>query len=147
VTVALLDVNALIALLWEEHPFHKRCAEWLAAEASAGWATCPITEAGCIRLLSNPAFTANPPSVLSALRVLQAATESGTNHRFWKDDMPLSALSARWTRGLSHKQVTDAYLLALAIHHKGCLVTFDKKIMSLAGDGNMERDALVILRA
>jgi predicted nucleic acid-binding protein len=61
--------------------------------------------------------------------------------------MPLSALSARWTRGLSHKQVTDAYLLALAIHHKGCLVTFDKKIMSLAGDGNMERDALVILRA
>jgi len=147
VTVALLDVNALIALLWEEHPFHKRCIQWFTGESSAGWATCPITEARCVRLLSNPAFTASPPSVLSAIRVLHTATESGSNHHFWKDDVPLSALSARWSRGLSHKHITDAYLLALAIHNKGCLVTFDAKMVALASDGNMEREAFVILGA
>jgi hypothetical protein len=146
-TTALLDVNALIALLWQEHPFHNRCVEWFTTAASAGWATCPVTESGFVRLLSNPAFTANPPSVSSALRVLQTATESGANHQFWKDDLPLSTLRARWSRGLNHKQITDAYLLALTVHHRGCLVTFDAKMVALAGDGNMERDRLEILRA
>jgi hypothetical protein len=147
VRVGLLDVNALIALLWEEHPFHKRCAEWFASAGNGGWATCPMTESGCVRILSTPAFTPNPPSVVSALRLLQTATESDTNHRFWSDDLPLSSLRVRWSRGLGHKQVTDAYLLALAIHHTGSLVTFDSRIVALAADGNLERDALVILRA
>ena len=143
---ALLDVNALIALLWEEHPFHKRCMEWFAGATGAGWATCPISESGCVRLLSTPAFTANPPSVASALRILQLATESGSNHHFWSDDLRLSALSVRWSKGLGHKQITDAYLLALAIHHEGCLVTFDSRIVSLAGEGTLDRSALLILR-
>jgi toxin-antitoxin system PIN domain toxin len=146
VRLPLLDVNVLIALLWEEHPFHKRCAEWFAGVAKAGWATCPMTEAGCVRILSSPAFTANPPSVASALRILQTATESATGHHFWNDDLPLSALRARWSRGLSHKQITDAYLLALAIHHEGCVVTFDSKMRTLAGDGNMRAEALLILK-
>jgi toxin-antitoxin system PIN domain toxin len=146
-SVGLLDVNALIALLWEEHPFHKRCIEWFAKAARTGWATCPMTESGCVRVLSTPAFTANPPSVASAMRILQTATESGTNHHFWSDDLPVSVLRARWSRGLGHKQITDAYLLALVIHHKGTLVTFDSRMEALAGDGNMRRDALVILRA
>jgi toxin-antitoxin system PIN domain toxin len=146
VSVALLDVNALIALLWEEHPFHKRCMEWFAGVANAGWATCPITESGCVRLLSTPAFTANPPSVFSALRILQTATESGRNHHFWSDDLPLSTLRARWGKGLRHKQITDAYLLALAMHHEGCLVTFDTRMEALAGAGDLEQAGLVILR-
>ena len=145
--VALLDVNVLIAMLWEEHPFHKRCWEWFASAASAGWATCPITEAGCVRLLSNAAFTAHPPSVLSALRLLTDATESTPYHRFWEDALPLSTLENRWAGGLRHKQITDAYLLALAIHNEGCLVTFDAKMLALAADGSQERDALIILRA
>jgi uncharacterized protein len=146
VTIGLLDVNALVALLWEEHPFHTRCAEWFAGATKAGWATCPITESGCVRLLSNPAFTANPPSVGSALRLLQTATESGSDHHFWNDDLPVSVLRARWSKGLGHKQITDAYLLALAIHHKGSLVTFDLRTSALAGEGNMEHDALLVLR-
>ncbi len=145
-SVGLLDVNALIALLWEEHPFHKRCADWFAGAANTGWATCPMTESGCVRILSTPAFTANPPSVASALRLVQTATESNKNHHFWSDDLPLSALRARWGSGLGHKQITDAYLLALAIHHKGSLVTFDSRMIALAGEGNMEQKALVILR-
>lgn len=144
--VALLDVNVLIALLWEEHPFHKRCMEWFTSAASAGWATCPITQSGCVRLLSNPAFTAHPPSVISALRILQTATESASKHYFWNDDLPLSTLRMRWGRGLGHKQVTDAYLIALALHHHGSVVTFDSRMEALAGQGNVRGDALVILR-
>jgi len=147
VTVTLLDVNALIGLLWEEHPFHDRCTEWFSRASADGWATCPITESGFVRLVSNPAFTANPPSVLSALRLLKTETEAGANHHFWKDDVPVSGLGSRWSKGLGHKQITDAYLLALTLHNKGRLVTFDAKMVALARDGNMERDALIILRA
>jgi toxin-antitoxin system PIN domain toxin len=146
VSVALLDVNALIALLWEEHPFHKTCMEWFAGATRGGWATCPITASGCVRVLSNPAFTANPPSVNSALRILQTTTESAGNHHFWIDDLPLAALRARWSKGLGHKQVTDAYLLALAIHHRGKLVTFDARMVALASEGRMERGSLLVLR-
>jgi toxin-antitoxin system PIN domain toxin len=146
VSFGLLDVNALIALLWEEHPFHKRCAEWFIRSANAGWATCPITESGCVRVLCTPAFTANPPSVHSAIRLIQAATESGSNHHSLRDDLPLSAVGARWRNRLGHKQITDAYLLALAMHHKAKLVTFDRRMEVLAPEGSVEREALVILR-
>ena len=107
-SVGLLDVNALIALLWEEHPFHGRCAEWFARSAKNGWATCPITESGCVRVLCTPAFTANPPSVQAAIRMIKTATESGRNHRFWMDDLPLSAVGTRWHDRLGPKQITDA---------------------------------------
>jgi toxin-antitoxin system PIN domain toxin len=146
VSIGLLDVNALIALLWEEHPFHKCCADWFAKSGKEGWATCPMTESGCVKILSTPAFTANPPSVVSALRILQTAAESSGNHHFWNDDLPLSALRLRWSSGLGHKQVTDAYLLSLAIHHKGSLVTFDARMEMLAGLGNVANDSLVVLR-
>ena len=145
-SIGLLDVNVLIALLWEEHPFHKACAEWFVRSREAGWATCPITEAGCVRVLSAPAFTANPPSVQAAIRLIQAATESGSAHHFWTDDLPLSAVGKRWHNRLGSKQVTDAYLLALAIHNQGQLVTFDRRMLTLAPEGSPERKALLILR-
>ena len=145
-SIGLLDVNALIALLWEEHPFHERSAEWFLHSANAGWATCPMTESGCVRVLSNPAFTANPPSVHSAIRLIQAATAPGNNHHFLADDLPISALGTRWRNRLGPKQITDAYLLALAIHHKANLVTFDRRMETLASEGSVERETLVILR-
>lgn len=145
-SVGLLDVNALIALLWEEHPFHSRCAEWFAHAEKTGWATCPITEAGCVRVLCTPAFTANPPLVQAAIRMVRTLTESGKRHDFWTDDLPLSAVGARWRDRLGPKQITDAYLLALAVEHRGKLVTFDRRILQLAPDGSEERDALEILR-
>jgi toxin-antitoxin system PIN domain toxin len=146
VSIGLLDVNALIALLWEEHPFHTRCAEWFIRAEKAGWATCPMTESGCVRVLCTPAFTANPPSVHSAIRLIKAATDSGSNHHFLTDDLPISAVGARWRNRLGHKQITDAYLLALAMHHNAKLVTFDRRIEALAAEGSVEREALVILR-
>ncbi len=145
-SAGLLDVNALIALLWDEHPFHRRCAEWFAGAGKTGWATCPITESGFVRVLSTPAFTVNPPSVQAAIRLLQVAAESATSHRFWHDDLPLSAIGARWRGRQGPKQITDAYLLALALHNKGKLVTFDTRMAALAPPGSAEHAALLILR-
>ena len=144
-SIGLLDVSALIALLWEEHPFHRACAEWFARESGAGWATCPITQAGCARILSNPAFTANPPSVQAVIAILKTATRPGLNHHFWPDSLPLSALRVDQRSYFGHKQVTDAYLLALAMHHQGLLITFDRRMLQLAPEGTQERKTILLL--
>jgi toxin-antitoxin system PIN domain toxin len=147
VSIGLLDVIALIALLWEEHPFHEGCATWFAKAAKTGWATCPITEAGFVRIVCSPAFTARPPSVHNAIGLLRAVTESASNHHFWNDELPISVIGMRWKPPLCHKQVTDLYLLPLAIHNKGTLVTFDQRIANTAALGNIERGALHLLKA
>ena len=146
VRVGLLDGNALIALLWVPHPFHQACADWFLNARQTGWATCPMTEAGFVRVVCNPAFTAMPPSVHTALEMLKAATESDTNHHFWTDDLPVSALAHRWKPPLGHKQVTDAYLLSLAEHHNGALITFDQRIRHMAGALKTGRESLTFLR-
>lgn len=143
-SIGLLDVNALIALLWEEHPFHPLCVRWFTKLHQAEWATCPITESGCVRILSSPAFTANPPTVHAAINLIRTSTQS-SGHHFWNDDIRLSEVGTRWQRRLGPKQVTDAYLLALAIHHKGKLVTFDRRMLALAPEGSAERKSLEIL--
>ena len=146
-SIALLDVNALIALLWENHIFHKRMASWFAANENRGWATCPITEQGFVRIVSNVAFMNPSPGVRSALNLLEKTTEASRNHKFWADDIPLSAISASIQRRLDgHKQITGAYLLALAMHNDGRMVTFDYRMESLAPEGSAERKSLVILR-
>jgi toxin-antitoxin system PIN domain toxin len=147
VSIALLDVNALLALLWENHVFHARMAQWFTGNENRGWATCPITEQGFVRIVCNPAYMKPAPGIRSALDLLQKTTESSTNHHFWADDLPLSALSSPIRRRLQGpKQITDAYLLALAVHRKGILVTFDYRMETLAPEGSVEREALVILR-
>jgi hypothetical protein len=143
VRVGLLDVNALIALLWEEHPFHRSCVAWFANAQKSGWATCAITQAGFVRVICNPSFTARPPSVHAAIAVLKTATESTASHHFWSDDLPLAEIANRWKPPLGHKQVTDAYLLMLATRHKGALVTFDRRIRHLASTGNIDSEALL----
>jgi hypothetical protein len=79
--------------------------------------------------------------------LLEKTTEASRNHQFWADDLPLSALSTFLRRRLQGpKQITYAYLLALAMHHKAKLITFDRRIEVLAPEGSVEREALVILR-
>jgi toxin-antitoxin system PIN domain toxin len=146
VRVGLLDVNTLIALLWKEHPFHEVCADWFQKSGRSGWATCPITEAGFARVLSSPAFTTRPPSVHSAVNVLKTATESSAHHHFWTDDLPIAVLAVKWKPPLGHKQVTDAYLLSLAEHHNGSLITFDQRIAHLADLAGMDRKAMTFLK-
>ncbi len=122
-------------------------ARWFTSNENRGWATCPITEQGFVRMVSNAAYMNPAPGVGSALNLLEKTNEASRNHQFWADDLPLSALSSSIRRRLQGpKQITDAYLLALAMHHKAKLVTFDRRIEVLAPEGSAEREVLVILR-
>jgi toxin-antitoxin system PIN domain toxin len=124
---ALLDVNVLIALLDADHLHHRRAAGWLGANIAAGWASCATTQNGCVRIMSQPGY----PNALPAARVaqrLREATETA-HHLFVPGD--LSLLDTRHFDAeqlLGHRQVTDAYLLGLAVWHGLRLVTFDANV-------------------
>jgi len=128
VTAFLLDANVLIALTWPEHVAHERVGRWFARHSRAGWATCPFTQAAFVRILSNPAFSPNALTPTNALIVLRRNVEL-PSHRFWADSLSLGEAIGRLSCRLTgHQQVTDAYLIALAIHNQGRLATLDTKI-------------------
>jgi hypothetical protein len=126
---ALLDVNVLIALLDPDHSFHRRAHEWWAANKKSGWASCPLTENGCVRIISNPGysqrvqFTAG--DVISNLRTFT----QNTDHEFWSDDLSLLDVSVFAAERIHRsRQITDFYLLSLAAHRNAQLATFDTNI-------------------
>lgn len=122
---ALLDVNVLIALLDQGHVHHAVARDWLAANIGQGWASCPITQNGCIRIMSQPAYPA-PLAPAQVAERLRAATLA-PYHAFWPDDLALVSFEGlRWTSILGSRQITDAYLLALAVRNRGRFVTFDR---------------------
>jgi hypothetical protein len=124
---ALLDVNVLIALLDANHVHHHVATGWIGRNADAGWASCPLTQNGCIRIMSQPGYPNPVPAAAVAERLAEAAALP--LHAFWSDDISLLTHGlVDWTRILGSRQVTDAYLLALAVRHEGRLVTFDKGI-------------------
>jgi hypothetical protein len=131
---SLLDVNVLIALLDADHSLHGPAMQWFEANARDGWASCPITQNGCLRIMSHPSYP-NAPPVRTILDRLAAATATGL-HEFWADDVSL--LDDRLldhARILGSRQITDLYLLALAVAHGGRLVTFDTAIARQAVRG------------
>jgi predicted nucleic acid-binding protein len=109
--VALLDINVLVALFDPDHVHHDAAHQWLSRERRYGWATCPISENGLVRILSNVAIRMSP------------AAESHV---------------------LAHKQITDAYLLALARHHDGRLASFDRSIPLAAVAGATQQHLEII---
>ena len=124
---ALLDVNVLIALLDADHSLHERAIEWFEAHAPAGWASCPITQNGCVRVMSHPGYP-NAPPVAEIVKRLASAT-GGRHHQFWPDDVSLlDAAVVDPGRVHGPRQLTDVYLVALAVRHSGRLVTFDHSI-------------------
>lgn len=140
---ALLDVNVLIALLDQDHIFHETAMGWLETEIRHGWASCPITQNGCIRIMSNPGYPEAIPTVHVAKRLEEAVNDSA--HEFWPDDISLVNSSFfNWSFVLGHRQVTDMYLLALAFNHGGRLVTFDRSIMIEAVSGADSRNLVVL---
>jgi hypothetical protein len=146
VSVWLLDVNILVARFWETHVFYKKVRAWMASHEHEGWATCPITQAGLVRTISNPGFSQNAPRPAEAIHWLAESLRQDPNHRFWADDLPLSdACAESLTRLNGFKQLTDAYLLGLAIHKKGRLLTLNRKMLALAPEESLARKALVIL--
>lgn len=122
---ALLDVNVWLALSDSDHASHAAAHEWFAREASDGWASCAITQNGFVRIVSNPSYP-NAVAPAEALTMLASATSSGA-HEFWHCDIELGS-SIDTGHLLGHRQITDAYLLALAVEHSGRFVTLDKSI-------------------
>jgi toxin-antitoxin system PIN domain toxin len=133
--MALLDVNALVALAWDSHVHHARMRAWFAANGATGWATCPVSEGGFVRVSSNPKVLPSPIGVATARAVLAALRAAGA-HRFLVDDVSLTDTDVPDIVG--HRQVTDAHLLTLARRHGLQLVTFDAAIESLAGGQDVE---------
>jgi len=132
VKTALLDLNILTALLWPAHEHHEAAHRWFGARCKGRWATCTITELGLIRLVTNPSFSRDSLSPADAL-VLLASNLAHVNHDFWIEDLSVAeALSSAPRKLQGHKQVTDAYLLGLALHHHGVLATFDRGIETVA---------------
>ena len=124
---ALLDINVLIALHDRDHVHHRRASEWFSAHAKQGWASCPLTQNGCLRIMSQPAYP-NPQPLPALLHMLRQST-SAPIHEFWSDDASiLDAKRFHHAHMHSHRQITDLYLLGLAVKHGGRLVTFDIKI-------------------
>jgi uncharacterized protein len=134
----LLDANVLIALAWPEHVCHKTVGRWFVRHSAAGWATCPFTQAAFVRMLSNPAFSVNALTPENALRVLESNLLL-PGHHFWTDSISVpEALRAIDGRFRGHQQVTDAYLLGLAIHHKGRVATLDRAIRAWGNESTVE---------
>lgn len=140
---ALLDVNVLIALLDEAHIHHDRAISWLERHVGEGWASCPITQNGCVRIMSQPAYPGALPVALVADRLAEAANQS--DHEFWPDDIDmLNGGRLEWSRVLGHRQITDAYLLALAVRHEASFVTLDRRISIEVVKGAVPENLVVI---
>jgi toxin-antitoxin system PIN domain toxin len=141
---ALLDVNLLVALFDPDHVHHDTAHDWFAESRERGWATCPLTENGLVRILSNLRYSpaAEPPArVVDRLR---AFCSSG-HHVFWADDVSLRDVERFAARTpVSHRQITDVYLLSLAKRHGGRLATFDRTIPSAAVPGSVADDLVVV---
>ena len=140
----LLDVNVLIALFDPDHVFHERAHVWWAAQADEGWASCPISENGFARIMSQPAYSARARFSAPELIERLATFAQQTNHEFWSD-----SISLRDTRLFVHdrirsRQITDIYLLALATGRGGRLVTFDEGIPLSAAIGAVAHNLAVI---
>lgn len=136
--IHLLDVNVLIALIDPSHTHHDLAQRWFAATPSREWATCPMTENGVLRIVGHPSYRNSPggpaevaPAIMRFRRIAR--------HRFWPDDVSLldSALIDAG-RLRTSGQVTDSYLLALAVSKGAALATLDRRLSPAAVRGGAE---------
>ncbi len=143
--VFLPDINLLVALLWPRHTQHQAAVRWFNRNRAGGWSTCPFTEAGFVRIVSNPAFSRDAVSPREAVEVLHANTVA-KDHCFWPYELPVKkALSFAGSRVAGHQQITDAYLLGLALQKGGALATFDRGISALLEPNSPDQAALEIV--
>lgn len=133
--MALLDVNALVALAWDSHVHHARMRAWFSANSSSGWATCPLTESGFVRVSSNPQVLPVAIGIDAACAVL-SALRAHDAHRFLTDDVSLGDSDVPKING--HRQVTDAHLLTLARRRGVRVVTFDTGMLDLSRGRDVE---------
>ena len=124
----LLDTNVLIALAWPQHIHHAQAHAWFGKTGHKAWATCPITQLGFVRISSNAKIIPAAVSPREAVAMLEKIIAI-PGHEFWPDDLaPPAAKTFASLALVGHRQITDAYVLALTQYHKGALATFDRGI-------------------
>jgi len=124
---ALLDVNVLIALNDQGHIHHTLANQWMAQHMHLGWASCPLTQNGMLRIMSQASYVNSQPLKI-LFQMLRRETQHA-QHAFWPDDLSLlDETHIDADKLLSPSQLTDAYLLALAVKNQGRFITLDKRI-------------------
>ena len=143
--VSLLDVNLLVALAWPSHVHHRAALAWFRANQTAGWSTCPLTQSGFVRVSSNPSAVSEPRSPQEAILLLRRIVAL-PHHELWQDDVSFTdSHLLKEIPLVGYRQVTDAHLLALAMHRGGRLATLDGKIRSLVPRGRDTEEALCLV--
>ena len=141
--IALLDVNVLIALVDPQHVQHEPSHRWFQANGAHGWATCPLTQNALLRILGNPRYPNSPGGPVVVMPLLQELLNH-PSHVFWPDVLSWEVAGVFKAEALLHHgQITDAYLLALAVHHRGVLVSFDRRLSSRSVCGGAQALQLI----
>jgi toxin-antitoxin system PIN domain toxin len=144
--ISLLDINCLVALFDPRHTHHEAAHTWLAANRSLGWATCAVTENGWVRVASNPSYPGRLTTLADAVERMGRFRQSG-DHVFWSASPSLCDRARFRTQHIAgHRQITDVYLLAVAVIEGGRLATFDRRIPLSAVVG-AKRENLEVLPA
>lgn len=141
---SLLDLNLLIALAWPSHIHHHIAQAWFSKNASSGWATCPMTQCGFVRISSNKKIIPEAVTPKEALALLKEVLKHKA-HTFWEDDIGILDDHIPSQLLIGHRQITDAYLLGLAIRQGGRLVTLDGGLSALLTTQSHHRTVLHIL--
>lgn len=140
---SIIDLNVLIALTEPEHDQFFSAQEWFGGSKGAALGLCPLTEAGFIRITTSPSFRPGPRSMAQAIEVLEML-KAESSYWFCQIDRSWVTLTTPFASRISgHQQVTDAYLLGLAIKEDGVLVTFDRGIRYMAG-AEFSRNVLLL---
>ncbi len=140
----LLDVNVWVALFDDAHS-HTRMANAFIAKRGIKIATCPLIENAVVRVMNVPNYGRTGAVGLSVVRDQLQLACSKLNHEFWADDVSLRDEDRfDFAKLHGHNQITDAYLLALAVAHKSALVTFDQRIVLSAVVGATAKHLVVL---
>ncbi len=143
---ALYDVSVLLALSWPRHEFHAQVRHWVTAHRGRGWATCTITEAGFVRVSSQPS-TGLAQGLAQALLMLEKNCAQ-PDHVFWPMTVSITQILPEIRERIAgHQQLTDALLLDLAIRNGGRLVTLDQRVTHLLPANSPHRAALEVISA
>jgi toxin-antitoxin system PIN domain toxin len=143
--VSLLDINVLVALAWPNHEHHELANRWFRQNEQAGWATCPLTQSGFVRVSSNRRVIPGAKSPREVVELLRRIV-SLPNHVFFFDDTSLVASKFVDSGKLTgYRQVTDAHLLGIALRHDARLATFDRGIASLVPAGYSAAEAVCLI--
>jgi toxin-antitoxin system PIN domain toxin len=145
--VSLLDVNLLIALAWPNHVHNRAALRWFDKNQKSGWATCPLTESGFVRVSSNPRILPEARSPREAIALLRRMVALA-GHVFWQDDISIAASDfIDETKLLGHRQITDAHLLAVALRHGGRLATLDRGVTQLVPGSRTAHQVVTLVLA